>query len=683
MISKKINIFIVSTILFIALLVTYSNHFQNGFHFDDSHAVVDNVHIQSLKNIPEFFYNPKMFSSKPDHWGLRPLVTTSLAIDYWLGGGLNPFYFHLSTFIWFIILCVLLFFIYKNLIAQSIQNYSGPYLALFATALYALHPANAETINYIISRSDVLSTLCIVGSFAIYLFYPAQRNRYIYILPAIIGVFAKETVLMLVPLLFFYITLFEKNLSLFGLFKRKNLNTSFQTIISLLPLVAATAICQFYTMANTPHSSTGFTNPFFSYVLTQSYVWLHYFLTFFLPINLSADTDMSVISNPFDYRIIMGLAFIILLIYYIFKTSVNKQTKPISFGLTWFAFSLLPTSIAPLAEVMNDHRMFFPFIGLALATVHYIGLLLTRYQTKSKSNKSYLGLATILALFILTSFAYGTYERNKVWKNEESLWLDVTIKSPQNGRGLMNYGLTQMAKGNFEKAKDYFEKALVFTPEYSSLQINLGIVKNAMKKPVEAEVNFKKAIGFTPDLFEPYYYYADFLNKNNRIVNARPMAEKAASISPYYINARYLLMDIYQKLELWDNLEETAKQTLTFSAGDARAIQFLASSKKRINKLDNNIMEVTNNPTPENYLNLSLKFYNQGLYDKCIEACREAIKLKPDYADAYSNIGAAYNGLKKWDDAISGCNHALLIDPQHRLAKGNLQLAIKSKASNK
>ena len=57
---------------------------------------------------------------------------------------------------------------------------------------------------------------------------------------------------------------------------------------------------------------------------------------------------------------------------------------------------------------------------------------------------------------MLGALAYGAHARNVVWRSEESLWLDVTEKSPHNGRGLMNYGLTQMTKGNIGGAYDYF-----------------------------------------------------------------------------------------------------------------------------------------------------------------------------------------------------------------------------------
>ena len=57
---KKRNILILTGILFLGLLITYSNHFKNGFHFDDSHTIVNNVNIRSIENIPKFFVDTKL-----------------------------------------------------------------------------------------------------------------------------------------------------------------------------------------------------------------------------------------------------------------------------------------------------------------------------------------------------------------------------------------------------------------------------------------------------------------------------------------------------------------------------------------------------------------------------------------------------------------------------------------------
>jgi len=664
------KILILGIILFAVLIAAYANHFNNGFHFDDSHAVVDNVHIRDLKNIPQFFTDPRMFSADPLHWGLRPLVTTTLAIDYWMGGGLYPFYFQLSTFIWFVLLGVLLYFMYNNLLKRSIDHPWVGYIAIAATAWYILNTANAETVNYIISRSDVLSTFCIVASFLIYIAYPTKRKWGLYIIPAVIGVFAKETVLVLVILLFFYILLFENELSVADLFKSKNFKRLGSALWLILPILLAVVIVQYYTLSKIK-SISGITNPFLYYVLTQAWVWLHYFISFFLPLNLSADTDWTVINNVFDERIILGLIFIVLLVITIFKTSAKKETKPIAFGLIWFAASLLPTSLAPFAEVTNDHRMFFPFVGLSLSVVTYIGLFLFKNDKQIITSEKYRVLIGTCIFLVLGLNAYGIHQRNKIWNNDESLWYDVTVKSPLNGRGLMNYGLTQMGKGNYAVADQYFEKAALYLPYYNTLYINIGILKGATGQFAEADDNFKKAIAYSPNTYDSYAFYARYLKTVNRDPEAIQMAQKALQINPYSLIALQALMGAYSDLGQWDNLRKTAQQTLSVLPNDPTAESYLQQKPLATNSI------IAKPLSAADYINMSVTYYNQQNYQRCIEACKLAIALKPDYADAYSNMGAAYNQLKEWNKGIEACEMALKINPNHKLAAGNLQWAKK------
>src|SRR5262249_1855669 len=156
------------------------NHFQNSFHFDDAHTIVNNAAIRELRNIPLFFTDARTFSSLPSNQSYRPLVSTLFAIDFKLGGQ-NPFWFHLSIFTLFLALVLLIAFV----VYQLIDNL---WIAFAAAALYGLHPANADTVNYIIASADVISTLGIVASFAIYVAFPDLRRYYIYVLPAAIAI---------------------------------------------------------------------------------------------------------------------------------------------------------------------------------------------------------------------------------------------------------------------------------------------------------------------------------------------------------------------------------------------------------------------------------------------------------------------------------------------------------------
>jgi tetratricopeptide (TPR) repeat protein len=85
-------------------------------------------------------------------------------------------------------------------------------------------------------------------------------------------------------------------------------------------------------------------------------------------------------------------------------------------------------------------------------------------------------------------------------------------------------------------------------------------------------------------------------------------------------------------------------------------------------------------PTPENYLSLSLTYYQNKDYEKCIEAANEALKLKSDFVEAYNNICSAENILGNYDEAIKAGQQALKINPNYQLAKNNLNDGLARKA---
>ena len=79
--------------------------------------------------------------------------------------------------------------------------------------------------------------------------------------------------------------------------------------------------------------------------------------------------------------------------------------------------------------------------------------------------------------------------------------------------------------------------------------------------------------------------------------------------------------------------------------------------------------------TPEFYLARSLQLYGEERYAESIVACRLALDLRPGYAEAWNNIGAAYNKLGRYTEAAAACEQALLYKPDFELARNNLQYA--------
>ena len=68
----------------------------------------------------------------------------------------------------------------------------------------------------------------------------------------------------------------------------------------------------------------------------------------------------------------------------------------------------------------------------------------------------------------------------------------------------------------------------------------------------------------------------------------------------------------------------------------------------------------------------SVRHYQAGRFQECIETATRSAGLKPNSAAAFNNIGICAANLKRWDDAIRNTQVALRLDPNFQLAKNNL-----------
>ena len=655
------------SILMAAVIITYSNHFHNSLHFDDAHTIESNVFIRDIHNIPKFYTDGSASSSLPSNQSYRPFLTTTLAIDYWMGKGLgDTFYFHLTSFLFFILQGVLMFWLYRRIVARATDDPARDWAALIATAWFMLHPVCAETINYIIQRGDSLSTFFVVLGLVMYIAMPDKRKFYLYLIPVVLGILTKPSALMFAPILFTYILLFEKE-------------SSFADVSSWMESLMASAVAFVvciigYILVSKMQPSTyvsGASNEWL-YRLTQPYIMFTYIFEWFAPIKLNADTDWGAVSSILDPYALLGFSFLILCIYIVVVTSASKATRPIAFGLAWFLISNIPTSIVAFSEITNDHRMFFPFVGLALAVVWSFYLIVKLINDHAKVPDSVRKAFYVCIGLMLVGYAYGTHQRNVVWHNDESLWKDCAEKSPKNGRGLMNYGLTLMSKGDYTGAERYFRDGLVYWPYYSYLHINMAVLKEATGKKEEAEQFYKTGLQYGGNTPGNYYFYARFLKNNQRYVEAEEQLRKALNLSSANMECRYLLMEVLNADHRYEELTQVANATLQIVPNDPSTLAYLnhqPGDKSQIATTRENAK------TAEDYINLSLQYYQSGDYQGCVDAAKKAVEMKPTLAAGYNNIGSAYNVMKKYAEAKEALLKALALDPNSQLYKNNLAVS--------
>ncbi|MFP5230242.1 MAG: tetratricopeptide repeat protein [Acidobacteriota bacterium] len=730
--------------IFVAVLCAYANHFHNGFHFDDSHTVVDNPYIRSLRYLPRFFTDTTTFSVLPANRTYRPIVSASLAFDYALGRGYNPFWFQSSTFVVFLAQLLAMYALFATILAAvrpaPEQATANRVVSLLATAWYGLHPAMAETVNYVIQRGDVYCAFGVIAALAIYARWPGLRRRGLYLLPLAFALLSKPPAVVFPLLLVLYLVLFEDQ-------RGGNwgcaLRSSVPSLLVCAGLMALQAVMTPKSFAPSILSAT-------AYRITQPYVLLRYFGSFFLPIHLNADTDLRAFS-AFKFAALMGFVFVGLLLFAAWAAARHRRTRPIAFGLLWFVITSLPTSLFVLSEVENDHRMFLPFVGLALSVCWAAALGIEALAARIPSGSQLKAAAAVCAVLLLAPYAWGTHIRNEVWKSDESLWRDDVLKCPQNGRGLMNYGLTQMAKGSYPIALEYFERASAYTPNYPILEINLGVVNAAMHRSHEAADHFHRALLLDPASDSAHYFYGRWLYENGDPANAVDQLKTAVALNPSRLDARDLLTAAYTLEGNFTQAKAVAQGTHRLAPGDAGALAALSMSplsassywidaslaeyraarysaciadaqralladpksalaynnigaayaasgqwelaiqnERKAVQLDPKLVVAQNNlraytaasqkepgrQTPEDLLNASLHAFQTGQYEQSIEEAELALKLRPSYAEAYNNIAACYSAMHQWNHAIAAAQKAVSLRPNFQLAKNNLAWAV-------
>lgn len=555
------------------IFAAYSNHFHNSFHFDDETVIRNNAYLRSLKNIPRFFADASTFSSLPTNAAYRPLTSVSFALDYWRGG-LDPFAFHVTQWTLHLLLGVLIFFFIKRVLLEAGLASRSAWLALFGATLFCVHRANTETVNFLTLRSEILSTAGVVGSFVFYQYAPRWRKSLLWLLPFTAGAFAKPPAIVFAPLFAIYLLLFPKeaggeSASPPGRPHRKPWSAALAVSAPAFVLAGL-----FYFLQDRLGGSAlayGTASPL-AYFQTQTFAWLHYFRLFLVPLGLSADADWPAIPHWFDTRVFAGALFAFLfLASAVFYASKRAAGRAFLFGALWFFVALAPSSsFFSLSEMINEHRPYFPYIGLILCLTAASGDLLASRALRPSSSRVR-GAAAALAVLLLAAHAAGTFDRNRAWRSEETLWKSVTETSPGNGRAWMNYGLVFMTRGDFDNARSCFERAEAARPNYDVLEINMGVLEGASNHPVEAERHFRRAVSLNYNIAMANFFYGRWLHESRRDREAAERLVAAIAANPSDLGARHLLMQVYKDLAEKDSACALARETLRIAPGDPEA----------------------------------------------------------------------------------------------------------------
>jgi tetratricopeptide (TPR) repeat protein len=682
-------------LLVVAWLGVWSNHFSGSFHFDDVPTIVENPFLPHLSNIPRYFTNPRTFSAMKETSDYRPLLSTLFALDYYFGRGAQAFIFQSENFVWFgaqLLVLVLLFRCIPG------GNY---WSAIFGAFLFAIHPITADTVNYPLQRGVLMGSFGVTAGLLIWIYWPRWlpqalplklkrvpehgfdeylRNnfalleaRYIKFIHAPVGLYlwpvvplllAEPATAVFAPILIAYILVVDTG--------RK-----------LRDAIPAAVICGAYWIFQTAFvwQLGAFSRPpAWNYWITQPWVVLRYLFAFFAPIHLSADTDLMPFAHFRDPLALAGYAGAAALAGLAVFLARREEWRVVAFGIWWFLIALTPYAAVPRRAVEADWNMYLAGMGLALAVSRAAWIGFSRLYESAMRIPALIG-APALALGVLVACGWATYERNAVWESEASLWSDVMVKSPRNGRAYMNYGATRLAEGDSGLALQYFTQAEQISPRDAIIEINLARAYNTLSRPQDAEAGFRRALTDAPAYSPAYSSFARWLTAQGRLGEGLDMANKAVKLDPYDIVGRRTTLEVLAQQHNWLDLKQVATDSLVLYPDDDGMKSSIQVAETGISAVGVAKMAVLKEPTVDHLLNLSVHYYEVRRYEDCIQSARAALKINPDLGEAYANIATAYHTMGKLDETIAALREEIRINPNLRSATHNLEIALAEKAS--
>ena len=146
-------------------------------------------------------------------------------------------------------------------------------------------------------------------------------------------------------------------------------------------------------------------------------------------------------------------------------------------------------------------------------------------------------------------------------------------------------------------------------------------------------------------------------------------AQKSLALKPGFASA-------YNNISMWDSAILYATEAIRIQPDFQVAKNNLAASLDHKKQSDFGIKQLEDSarmePTSERLFNLSLAYYNSGRYEECIAEAKKALKMKPDYPEAWNNICSAYNMLGRFADGKAAAEQALRLKPDFEIARNNL-----------
>ena len=452
---------VLALLLAVIVAICYREAPGNQFHFDDYRNIVDYgpVRMEKLSAgaLMDAFTNPKLAH--------RNVASLTFALDWWRGGGEPRAFLQTNVLLHIMAALAVFAFAWQVLSRVELDDPRAVLLAAFGIALlWAAHPINSQAVNLIVQRMAILATLFVLLSLICYLAArsaDSPRSVAWFVaagLFAVLGALSKQNAWIL-PLLVLAVE--------YGIVRHDQalVRGRIDTILLVLPFIAAALVAidlAFGIGQINKYFLSGYEIRSFTLeerLLTQPRVIFFYLslVLWPLPRRFSLEHDFAIstsLTAPATTILsLLALVGLLLAALYLFA---RRRSRLLGFLILWPAITLvIESSFIPL-EMVFEHRMYMPMVGLALMPGVAWFAIRDRWPAYSKAY-------AITLVAIALGLAVSTAERTKLWGDPLTLNENTVRNAPNSSRAWSNLGMYRYLDGDRTGAIAAYEKALALS----------------------------------------------------------------------------------------------------------------------------------------------------------------------------------------------------------------------------
>jgi tetratricopeptide (TPR) repeat protein len=518
-------------------LAAHGGALGGKFHYDDHFSVVSNPAVRSW-NPARAFISVEAVNSERGAAGYRPLTVASLAVNHRISG-LDPAGYLATNLALHVLAAVLV-------AAIGLAVFGHPGWGAAAGAIFALHPINAEAVNYVTARSSLLSTACALAAVLAFVRH-ADGRAGVWTRAAGLAAFAgallsKESAVALVVPLLVYPWLGPRPPLEPAAAARVRRWAAVHAGLAVLFVAVYWAITRGGIIGHVPAARPAWT--YVEMVGRSLWLWLW-------PWPLGLDHPLTFILR-FDAALAAALvigavgvaaAFVIL----------ARRIPVAAWGLLWALAGLAP--LAPLpwmttVGLLQEHRMALSAAGLSLMTAALARAVWERVGRVGGARVARPILA-VAAIGLAVAAIGVDRSRSAVWQDDRRVWGDVVRWSPDNMLARSNLGAAYMEYGEYDLSESEYRAVLALAPSFPRVYYNLGLLALRRERPDEARAAFERATALAPGDAAAWTHLGILSLRSGDTPRAERAFETALRIDPMQRDSLNNLATIYLERREW------------------------------------------------------------------------------------------------------------------------------------